>query len=102
MIKKIGKSKGVKYFENTEFFSVKSVEVKYIVKSLVQKYFKTIIMTKIVTFEHELYVNGRYLTEQKQKTIIAPKNSENEKTIIAHVRTIILTIKLFRNNIKFL
>lgn len=45
---------------------------------------------KIVTFEHELRVEGHYLCEKKQKTVIEPENKPEEKptNILVHIRSI--------------
>ena len=45
---------------------------------------------RIVTFEHEMNVEGNRLVEKKQKTTIEPKDSENSgvTTILVHVRSI--------------
>jgi hypothetical protein len=45
---------------------------------------------KIVTMEHEMRVDGSYLCEKKQQTLISPFDSTNSKatTIMIHIRTI--------------
>ena len=45
---------------------------------------------QIVTFEHEMNVQGNHMVEKKQKTIIEPKDSENSGvyTILVHIRSI--------------
>jgi hypothetical protein len=45
---------------------------------------------KIVTMEHEMRVDGRYLCEKKQQTLISPFDSTNSKStsVMIHIRTI--------------
>ena len=46
---------------------------------------------RIVTFEHEMNVEGNHLVEKKQKTIIEPKDDPENSgvtTILVHVRSI--------------
>ena len=45
---------------------------------------------QIVTFEHEMNVEGNHLVEKKQKTITESKDSENSggTTILVHIRSI--------------
>jgi hypothetical protein len=43
---------------------------------------------KIVTMEHEMRVDGSYLCEKKQQTLISPVDSNSKPTIIMiHIRT---------------
>jgi hypothetical protein len=44
---------------------------------------------KIVTMEHEMRVDGSYLCEKKQQTLIAPFDSNSKPiSIMIHIRTI--------------
>lgn len=50
---------------------------------------KVVEKHNIATLEHEMRVDGHYLSEKKQKTVIAPKESESpKKTIHVHFRCI--------------
>ena len=43
---------------------------------------------KIVTMEHEIRVDGHYLSEKKQKTVIECLESEETTNIVVHLRVI--------------
>ena len=45
---------------------------------------------RIVTYEHEMNVEGNHLVEKKQKTVIEPKDAEQHgvTTVLVHIRSI--------------
>ena len=43
---------------------------------------------KIVTTEHEMRIDGHYLSEKKQRSLVEPHDKTEATTIMVHVRTI--------------